>query len=99
MIYLRFEVWPSQAMAERDGIAGGFANCWFTTDESASAEARARQSLAEQGWTVVSLQERRIAPRAQLESAANAEMLAEAELHGSACIIHAWPAEDAAAAH
>lgn len=99
MIYLRFEVWPSQAMAERDGIAGGYANCWFANDESTSAEARARHSLAEQGWTVIALQERRVAPRAALESPSNADLLADAERHGSACVIHAWPAENVATAH
>ena len=99
MVYLCFEVWPSQAMAERDGIAGGYANCWFSTDEHAHAEKRARRALTEQGWTVVALQERRVAPRIELESAANAPHLEEAERDGSACVIHAWPAEARAAAH
>ena len=90
MIYLRFEAMPSQEVAERDGVAGAFVNCWVPTQDFTEAEAYARRWIHDQGWTTVVLEEARLIPPDHPSSGPDAEHIREAREHGGSMALHRW---------
>src|SRR5262245_2943049 len=42
VIFIQFEAMPTQAVAERDNVAGAHVNCWIQTRDPEQAEARGR---------------------------------------------------------
>ena len=55
VIFIQFEAMPTQAVAERDNVAGAQVNCWIQTRDVQQAEARGRHWIAREGWVVVSV--------------------------------------------
>jgi len=92
MIYLRFEAMPSQEVADRDGVAGAFVNCWVRTQDIAEAEVYARHWIHDHGWTIVALEETRVIPSEQQTGGTDAEHIREAQEQGGSMVLHQWSA-------
>jgi hypothetical protein len=54
VIFIQFEAMPTQAVAERNNVAGAHVSCWIQTRDPEQAEARSRHWIENQGWVVVS---------------------------------------------
>ena len=49
VIFMQFEAMPTQAVAERDNVAGAHVNCWIQARDPDQAEATMRHVLGDQG--------------------------------------------------
>jgi hypothetical protein len=89
MIYIRCEAMPSQRISEEKGTAGAFVNCWVNTEDAVQAEGIARQWIANEGWTVVGVEEvRAVSPT---EGAGKeGQYIREAREHGGSMVFHKW---------
>jgi hypothetical protein len=80
---------PSQRISEEKGTAGAFVNCWVNTEDAVQAEGMARQWIANEGWTVVGVEEvRAVSPT---ESAGKeGQYIREARERGGSMVFHKW---------
>jgi hypothetical protein len=81
---------PSQEVADRDGVAGAFVNCWVPTEDFAEAEAYALGWIHDEGWTIVAREEARLIPPEQQTGGSDAERIREAREHGGSVVLHTW---------
>jgi len=98
VIFMQFEAMPTQAVAERDNVAGAHVNCWIQARDAGQAEARGRQWIASQGWVVVRVRQWRPVD-VDIETAGpHAEYVLEALRADGSIVFHRWsPASESRA--
>jgi hypothetical protein len=84
MIFIQFEAMPSEAISEN--AAGAYVNCWINTESAPEAEALARQWIAEEGWSVLSIEERRTVDLASEIKGPAAKRIEEALQSGASIV-------------
>jgi hypothetical protein len=90
---LTYEVRPTEAVADRDGIGGAFVHAWIVSGALAEARDRARAHLEETGWAVV----RDLGEQAVDAGAATGDAEAyyrQAQVDGEVFVIHAFPPDE-----
>jgi hypothetical protein len=93
MVFIQFEAMPPQAISTRENIAGAYVNCWIRADDATEAEKRARQTLADEDWVVVSVEECRLVDVDAEVSGPNGSYIREALESGRSLVFHRWPPE------
>jgi hypothetical protein len=98
VIFIQFEAMPTQAVAERDDVAGAHVNCWIQARDSEQAEARGRHWIAKEGWVVVSVKQWRMVDVDAETGGPDAEYVLEALRADGSIVFHRWsPASEARA--
>jgi hypothetical protein len=90
VIFIQFEAMPTQAVAERDNVAGAHVNCWIQTSDPEQAEARGRHWIAKEGWVVVSVKQRRTVDVDAETGGPDAEYVLEALKADGSIVFHRW---------
>ena len=99
MIFIQFEAMPTQAVAERDNVAGAHVNCWIQAGDAAQAEARGRHWIAEEGWVVVSVKQYRTVDVDTETGGPDAAYILEALKADGSMVFHRWSPEGEARTH
>jgi hypothetical protein len=99
MIFIQFEAMPTQAVAERDGVAGAHVNCWIQAGDPVQAEARGRQWIANEGWVVVSVKQYRTVDVDVETGGPDAAYILEALKADGSIVFHRWAPEGEAHIH
>jgi hypothetical protein len=98
VIFIQFEAMPTQAVAERDNVAGAHVNCWIQTRDPERAEARGRHWISEEGWVVVSVKQCRTVDVDAETAGPDAEYILEALRADGSIVFHRWsPSSEARA--
>jgi hypothetical protein len=90
MIFIQFEAMPTQAVAERDNVAGAHVNCWIQSDDPDQAEARGRQWIVREGWVIVSVKQCRTVDVDAETRGPDAEYILEALKADGSIVFHRW---------
>ena len=99
MVYLVFEAMPDQETATRENVAGAYVNCWVDTDDPVDAQGRARSRIADEGWTIVGLEECRVVDTARYAGTPTFRYIEEAFERGVSLVYHYWAADGEAIEH
>jgi len=91
VIFIQFEAMPTQAVAERNNVAGAHVSCWIQTHDPEQAEARSRHWIENQGWVVVSLKQWRPVDVDAETAGPDAEYILEALRGDGSIVFHHWP--------
>src|SRR6185503_3923744 len=98
VIFIQFEAMPTQAVAERDNVAGAHVNCWVQTRDPEQAEARGRHWIAREGWVVVAVRQWRPVDVDAETRGPDAEYILVALRADGSIVFHRWtPASEARA--
>lgn len=98
VIFIQFEAMPTQAVAERDNVAGAHVNCWIQTRDPQQAEARGRRWIAKEGWVVVSVKQWRPVDVDAETRGPDAEYILEALRADGSIVFNRWSAASEARA-
>jgi hypothetical protein len=90
VIFIQFEAMPTQAVAERDNVAGAYVNCWVQTRDPEQAEARGRHWIAQEGWVIVSMTQWRPVDVDAETRGPDAEYILEALRADGSIVFHRW---------
>jgi hypothetical protein len=90
VIFIQFEAMPTQAVAERDNVAGAYVNCWIQTRDPEQAESRGRHWISEEGWVVVSVKQWRPVDVDAESVGPEAEYVLEALRADGSIVFHRW---------
>ena len=93
MVFIEFQVMPTQALAVRENVAGAYVTCWITSDDAAEAEERARKWITDEDWVVVSVEQRRVVDVESEANGSNGSYIREALESGGSLVFHRWPPE------
>jgi hypothetical protein len=99
VIFIQFEAMPTQAVAERDNVAGAHVNCWIQTRDPEQAEARGRHWIAKEGWIVVSVKQWRPVDVDAETRGPDAEYILEALRADGSILFNRWAPGGEARAH
>jgi hypothetical protein len=99
VIFIQFEAMPTQAVAERDNVAGAHVNCWIQTRDPVQAEARGRHWIAKEGWIVVSVKQWRPVDVDAETRGPDAEYILEALRADGSIVFNRWSPDSEARAH
>ena len=98
VIFIQFEAMPTQAVAERDNVAGAHVNCWIQARDPEQAEARGRHWIAKEGWIVVGVKQWRPVDVDAETTGPDAEYVLEALRADGSIVFHRWSPEGEARA-
>lgn len=99
VIFIQFEAMPTQAVAERDNVAGAHVNCWIQARDPEQAEARGRHWIAEEGWVVVSVKQWRTVDVDAETAGPDAEYVLEALRADGSMVFNRWSPDSEARIH
>jgi len=99
VIFIQFEAMPTQAVAERDNVAGAHVNCWIQARDPKYAEAQGRHWIAQEGWVVVSVKQWRAVDVDAETTGPDAEYVLEALRADGSMVFHRWSPDSEARAH
>lgn len=99
MIFIQFEAMPTETVAARDNVAGAYVNCWIQSNDAVQAEARGRQWISDQGWTVVSVKQCRPVDVQAETQGPDSEYVLEALKADGSIVFHRWSPDSEARAN